>query len=255
MVFIAIRRELAGAEGHFRAYHDIFRARAERGLELLPFYEFFELTMTGHLAGTILSMARVLDRRSDVAGLTWLLRQIKNQRSFPNKAEAIADIERRLEEANALIEKVREIRHKKIAHLARMTDDQSKEFWEEIALNDADVHDLLAVLKGIMDDIEHILWPRGGCGLGCSPSSTRPRDAAGRYGSRSQTDARSTASLLTCWKISGAKPPPVLTRGRQTNRQKTLHLNRPNSRGRRFAQHRSTALHLAAPISSFLPVC
>jgi len=42
-VFIAIRRELAGAEGHLRAYDDILQARTERGLELLPFHDFFEL--------------------------------------------------------------------------------------------------------------------------------------------------------------------------------------------------------------------
>jgi hypothetical protein len=164
-VFLDIRRELACAEGHFQAYDEIYQARVKRRPELTPFYDFFEITMLGHLAGMILSTTRVLDRDNAAATVLWLLRQIESQPDrVPGKANTVTVIKERLTRADPLVQKVRRIRNKKIAHLERMSKTQSKSFWEAIALAESDMKQLLSLLKGIMDDIEEIIWPGSGCG-------------------------------------------------------------------------------------------
>jgi hypothetical protein len=164
-VFLKIFSELAAAEGHHQIYADINQAREEQKPELMPFIDFFEMTMMGHLAGTILSTTRILDRSGDTASILWLLRYIENQPGrFGDQTSALSDIRGRLDRSSELIQKVRRIRNKKIAHLERMSKDHSVSFWSAVGLTFDEMTELLSLLRFIMKDIERILWPQSGCG-------------------------------------------------------------------------------------------
>jgi hypothetical protein len=165
-VFRYIRSELASAEGHFQAHEDIFQAHEEGRPELTPFHDFFELTMSGHFAGMILSVARILDRDPRAASIPWLLGQIENEPGrFRTEASTLEDIRKRLARADSLVH-IRRIRNKKIAHSERMTVAQSRSFWDTVALTEGDMKELLALLVGVMNDVERILWRRAHYGSG-----------------------------------------------------------------------------------------
>jgi hypothetical protein len=84
-VFRDIKSELACADRHFRCYEQIYNAKMDRRPEMTMFYDFFDMSLRGQLAGMVLSVTRVLDNHSDSATIPWLLvssRSRANQTGF-----------------------------------------------------------------------------------------------------------------------------------------------------------------------------